>query len=99
MIKVSVSESAESISNEPTKSLSIAKALRIIGIVSIAFGVIVGIAAAVAAVQVINQHPAPDQTISLTVSVGVTGLGLMFYFCTLGVLSLGIAKVIELLNK
>ncbi len=96
MIKASVSESAESISNEPTKSLPIAKALRIIGIVSIAFGVIAGIAVAV---QVINQHPAPDQTISLAVSVGVTGLGLMFYFCTLGVLSLGIAKVIELLDK
>jgi hypothetical protein len=96
MIKASISESAESINDGPTKSLPIARALRIIGILSIIFGVIAGI---FGAVQVINQHPAPDQAMSLAVSVGVTVLGLTFYFCSLGVICLGIAKVIELLTK
>ncbi len=95
----SVSESAKSANGGPTQSQgvpTIAKALRIIGTLSIGFGVIAGIAAAVG---VINQHPAPDQTIALTVSLGLTGFGLVFYFGTLGVLCLGIAKVIELLSK
>ena len=96
MIKASVSESAESISNEPTKSLPIAKALRIIGIVSIAFGVIAGIAGAV---RVMIRHPAPDQTVALAVSVGITGLGIMFFFCILSVICLGTAKILELLSK
>ena len=95
-IKAAVSESAERIGNEPTKSLPIAKALRIIGTLSIGFGVIAGIAAAV---QVLNQHPAPDQTVSLVISLGLTGLGLAFYFCSLGVICLGIAKILELLSK
>ena len=94
--KAPVSGSAKSISDEATKSLPIAKALRIIGTLSIGFGVIAGIAGVVG---VITQHPAPDQTIPLAVSVSVTGLGITFYFCTLGVLCLGIAKVIELLDK
>ena len=95
MIKAPVSESAESISDAPAKSLPIAKALRIIGTLSIGFGIIAGIAAAV---QVATQHPAPDQTMSLAVSVIITGFGLAFYFSTLGVLCLGIAKVLELLT-
>ena len=96
MIKASVSESTEGIGDDPTKSLPIAKALRIIGILSIAFGVIAGIAAAT---QVMIQHPAPEQIVSLTISLGITGFGLMFYFSSLGVICLGIAKVIELLSK
>ena len=96
MIKATVSESAKGIGNEPAKSLFIIKALRIIGTLSIGFGVIAGIAAAA---QVGAQHPAPDQTVSLVISLGLTGFGLVFYFCSLGVICLGIAKVIELLSK
>lgn len=96
IIKAPVSESAKRIGNEPAKSLFITKALRIIGTLSIGFGVIAGIAAAV---QVLNQHPVPDQTVSLVISLGLTGFGLAFYFCSLGVICLGIAKVIELLDK
>ena len=39
LIKAPVSESAKRIGNEPTKSLPITKALRIIGTISIGFGV------------------------------------------------------------
>lgn len=97
--EASVSESVKGANGGHTQSQgvpTIAKVLRIIGTLSIGFGVIAGIAAAVG---VINQHPAPDQTIALTVSLGLTGFGLVFYFGTLGVLCLGIAKVIELLSK
>ena len=96
MIKAIVSEAAESISDGPTKSLPIAKALHIIGTLSTGFGVIAGIAGGVG---ILNQHPAPDQTILWAFSGIVTGLGITFYFCSLGVICLGIAKVIELLSK
>ena len=99
IINASVSESAESVNDESAQSQNvpiIAKALRIIGTLSIVFGVIAGIAAAA---QVLNQHPAPDQTVSLVISLGLTGLGLAFYFCSLGVICLGIAKILELLSK
>jgi uncharacterized paraquat-inducible protein A len=97
----SVPESAEEISDtaisaEPVQSVPIAKALRRVGRIVIGFGVIAGIAGAV---RVMIRHPAPDQTIALAVSVGITGLGIMFFFCILGVICLGIAKVIELLTK
>jgi uncharacterized paraquat-inducible protein A len=97
----SVPESAEEISDtaisaEPVQSVPIAKALRRVGRIVIGFGVIAGIAGAV---RVMIRHPAPDQTIALAVSVGITGLGIMFFFCILGVICLGIAKVIELLSK
>ena len=82
MIKASVSESAEDISGaaisaEPVQSVPIAKALRRVGRIVIGFGVIAGIAGAV---RVMIRHPAPDQTIALAVSVGITGLGIMFFF-------------------
>ena len=96
MTKAPVSESVESISDGPTKSLPIAKALRIIGTLSTGFGVIAGIAGGVG---ILNQHPAPDQTISWALSGIVTGLGITFYFCSLGVICLGIARVLELLGK
>ena len=101
MIKAPVSESAEEISDtaisaEPVQSVPIAKALRRVGRIVIGFGVIAGIAGAV---RVMIRHPAPDQTIALAVSVGITGLGIMSFFCILGVICLGIAKVIELLSK
>lgn len=97
--EASVAEAAESANGGPTQSQggpTIAKALRIVGTLSIGFGVIAGIAAAVG---VINQHPTPDQTMALAISLGITGFGLTFYFGTLGVLCLGIAKIIELLSK
>ena len=101
MIKAPVSESAEEISDaaisaEPVQSVPIAKALRRVGRIVIGFGVIAGIAGAV---RVMIRHPAPDQTISWAFSGIVTGLGIMFYFCTLGVICLGITKVLELLSK
>ena len=97
----SVPESAEEISDaaisaEPVQSVPIAKALRRVGRIVIGFGVIAGIAGAV---RVMIRHPAPDQTIALAVSVGITGLGIMFFFCILSVICLGIAKVLELLSK
>jgi hypothetical protein len=101
MTKAPVSESAEDISDaaisaEPVQSVPIAKALRRVGRIVIGFGVIAGIAGAV---RVMIRHPAPDQTIALAVSVGITGLGIMFFFCILSVICLGIAKVLELLSK
>ena len=96
-----VPESAEDISGaaisaEPVQSVPIAKALRRVGRIVIGFGVIAGIAGAV---RVMIRHPAPDQTIALAVSVGITGLGIMFFFCILSMICLGIAKVAELLSK
>ena len=81
MTKAPVSESAEDISDaaisaEPVQSVPIAKALRRVGRIVIGFGVIAGIAGAV---RVMIRHPAPDQTIALAVSVGITGLGIMFF--------------------
>ena len=101
IIKAPTSESvedisAEAISTEPAQSVPIAKALRIIGKILISFGVIAGI---MGALRVITLHPAPDQTIALAVSMGVTGLGITFFFCILSAFCLGIAKVIELLSK
>lgn len=87
---------AEAISEEPAPSVPIAKTLRIIGKILISFGVIAGI---MGALRVITLHPAPDQTIALAVSMGVTGLGITFFFSILSVLCLGIAKVTELLSK
>ena len=101
VIKAPVSESAEEISDaaisaEPVQSVPIAKALRRVGRIVIGFGVIAGIAGAV---RVMIRHPAPDQTIALAVSVGITGLGIMFFFCILSMICLGIAKVAESLSK
>ena len=96
LIKAPVSESAKRIGNHPTQSLLITKALRIIGTLSIGFGVIAGIAGGIG---ILNQHPAPDQTVAWAFSGIVTAFGIAFYFCSLGVICLGIAKVIELLSK
>ena len=96
LIKAPVSESAKRIGNQPTQSLLITKALRIIGTLSIGFGVIAGI---VGGIGILNQHPAPDQTVAWAFSGIVTAFGIAFYFCSLGVICLGIAKVLELLSK
>ena len=97
----SVSESAESISDEaisaePVQSVPIAKALRRIGRIVIGIGIIAGI---VGAVRVMIRHPAPDQTMAVALSVGMTGLMIMFFFCILSMICLGIAKVAESLSK
>ena len=88
--------SAESISAEPAQSVPIAKALRRVGRIVIGIGVIVGI---VGAIRVMIRHPAPDQTMAVALSVGMTWLGNMFFFCILSVLCLGVAKVVELFNR
>ena len=98
MIKAPVFESAKSISDGPAKSVPIAKVLRIIGIVSIAFGVIVGIAMLILFGQPIGSSDAPGG-LALGGMLTALGIGMSVFYCTLGVLCLGIAKVIELLSK
>jgi hypothetical protein len=83
MIKASISESAESINDGPTKSLPIAKALRIIGILSIIFGVIAGIAMLILFSQSVSSSSSAP-TAELSLGGVVTALGMTFYFCTLG---------------
>ena len=101
IIKAPVSESvedisAEAISDKPTQSVPMAKALRRVGKIVIGVGIIVGIAGAI---RVMIRHPAPDQTMAVALSGGMTWLGNMFFFCILSVICLGIAKVVELLSK
>ena len=99
MIKVPVSESSESIGNRPTKNLPLVKVLRIIGIISIGFGVIAGVAIFV---SIASQPPHSDLGVSeasLTLSGILSALGLMLFFGALGTFSLGIAKILELLSK
>ena len=98
MIKASVSESAKSISDGPAKSVPIAKVLRIIGIISIGFGVIVGIAMLILFGQPIGSSDAPGGLV-LGGMLTALGIGMSVFYCTLGVLCLGIAKVIGLLSK
>ncbi len=88
--------SAEAISAEPAQSVPIAKTLRRVGRIVIGIGIIVGI---VAAIRVMIRHPAPDQTMAVALSGGMTWLGNMFFFCILSVLCLGVAKVVELFNR
>ena len=98
IIKTAVSEAAESISDGPTKNLPIVKVLRIIGILSIGFGLIAGIAM----LSLVTNYPSytfdpPSGELSLG---GVLfALGITLFFGTLGTFSLGIAKVLELLSK
>ena len=101
IIKATVPEpvkdiSAEAISAEPAPSVPIARALRRIARIVIGIGIIVGI---VTAIRVMIRHPAPDQTMAVALSGGMTWLGNMFFFCILSVLCLGIAKVAELFNR
>ncbi len=98
IIKAPVSEAAKSIGDEATKNEPIAKALRIIGTLSIGFGVIAGISMLILFSQSVSSS-ASTPTAGLSLGGVVTALGMTFYFCTLGVICLGIAKVIELLNK
>ena len=98
IIKAPVSEAAESISDEATTNEPIAKALRIIGTLSIGFGVIAGISMLILFSQSVSSSSSTP-TAGLSLGGVVTALGMTFYFCTLGVICLGIAKVIELLNK
>ena len=77
-------------------NVPIAKALRIVGRILIGLGIIAGI---VGAIRVLIQHPAPDQTMALAISIGVTWLMITFFFCILSVLCLGVAKVVELVSK
>ena len=101
IVKAPVSESveaisAEAISDEPAQSVPMAKALRRVSRIVIGVGIIVGI---VAAIKVMIQHPAPDQTMAVALSGGMTWLMNMFLFCILNVLCLGIAKVVALFNR
>ena len=99
--KASVFRSVERISDEAishhlVQSVPIAKALRIVGRILIGIGIIVGI---IGAIRVMIRHPAPDQTIAVALSGGMTWLLYMFFFCILSVLCLGVAKVVELVSK
>ena len=101
IIKASVSEpvediSAEAISDEPAQSVPVARALRKVARIVIGIGIIVGI---VVAIRVMIRHPEPDQTMAVALSGGMTWLGNMFLFCILGVLCVGVAKVVELFNR
>ena len=101
IIKTPVSESveaisAEAISDEPAQSVPIARALRRVARIIIGLGIIVGI---VTAIKVMIQHPAPDQTIAMALSGGMTWLMNMFLFCILSVLCVGVSKVVELFNR
>ena len=101
IIKAPVSESvenisAEAISAEPAPSVPIARALRRVARIVIGIGIIVGI---VAAIKVMIRHPAPDQTMAVALSVGMTWLMNIFFFYILSVLCLGVAKVVELFNR
>ena len=101
IIKVPVSEplediSAEAIRDEPTQSVPVARALRRVARIVIGIGIIVGI---VTAIRVMIQHPAPDQTMAVALSGGMTWLGNMFLFCILSVLCVGVAKVVEVFNR
>ena len=99
MIKAPVSESAENISDLPTKSLPITKALHVIGALSIGFGVIAGVAIFI---SIISQPESPDLGVSetsLTISGILSALGMMLFFGALGTFALGIAKILDLLSK
>ena len=101
MIKAPVSKpakdiSAGAVSHDPAQSVPIVKALRIVGKILIGVGVIAGI---VGAMRVLTQHPAPDQTMALAISMGATWLMNAVFFCILSVLCLGVAKVVELLSR
>jgi hypothetical protein len=83
--------------NVPVKSdAPIAKVLRITGTLSIAFGVIAGI---VLLILLGDPSGSFDPQGGWSLGGIVIALGVAFFYCTLGVLSLGIAKVIELLTK
>ena len=99
MIQVPASKPAESTSNGPAENLLIVKMLRIIGIVSIGFGVIAGTAIFIA---IISPPESPELGVSKasqTISGILSALGMILFFGALGTFSLGIAKVLELLNK
>lgn len=101
IIKATVPEpvediSAEAISAEPAPSVPIAKALRRAARIVIGIGVIVGV---VVAIRVMIRHPAPDQTMAVALSGGMTWLLNMFFCCILSVLFLGVAKVVALFNR
>ena len=85
--------------NVPVKSdAPIARVLRITGILSIAFGVIAGIVLLILFSQPV-ELPFMTSQAELTLIEVATALGTTLFYCAYGVLSLGIAKVIELLNK
>ena len=102
MIKAPVSQPAKAIRAEvmsqapAPQSVPIAKALRIVARILVGVGVIVGI---VGAIRVLIQHPAPNQTMAVAISMVGTWLITMFLFCILSVLCLGIAKGVELLSR
>ena len=94
MIKAPVFKSAKSIGNRPTKSLPIVKALRTSGVVLIGYGVIAGIF-----VLMVLSYDMFDADREFSLGVILSALGITFYFCGLGAICFGIAKVLELLNK
>ena len=68
--------SNNAISHDLAESVPIAKTLRIVGRILIGLGIIAGI---VGAIRVLIQHPAPDQTMALAISIGVTWLMITFF--------------------
>ena len=92
MIKASVSESVKSISDESAENEPIAKALRIIGTISIGLGIIIGMVVLVGVVLPVPSLPAAFGGI-------VTAFSIMLFYSTLGVLCLGVGRIIELLSK
>ena len=88
--------SGETISVEPDAPLSIP--LQIIGIASIAFGVIIGLVLIYEFSQSTSFLFVQSKG-ELTFSEFMFALGITLFYCVLGVFCLGIAKVIELLHK
>ena len=76
----------------------IAKVLHILGIISIAFGVIVGIALLILFNQPVELLFMTSQAELTFIEVAIA-LGTTLFYCAYGVLCLGIAKVLELLTQ
>ena len=94
----SSSESEKGVRDEPVQSVPMAKALHIIGIISIGFGVIVGIVLLILFNQPV-ELPFMISQAELTLIEVAVALGTTFFYCAYGVLCLGIAKILELLSK
>lgn len=95
-----VSKSAESISDEVAENVpnGIAKALHIIGIITIGFGVVVGIALLISFNEPVSLLFAQSKA-GLTFTEVAIAFGTTLFYCVPGVFCLGIAKIIELLEK
>ena len=86
----------ENVSGKPDVPLVLP--LRIIGIVSIIFGAIAGIALLIIFMQPTSFLFVQSKA-ELTFGEFVIAVGITLFYCALGVSCLGIAKVVELLHK